>query len=178
MAKKKRRGSLLFVPLRTLLPALLVILALLMDTTILPIFYQGIYAPNFTMALVLAYTVRRSTMMGLAYGVAAGLLLDISTSYPVGMYTGTFLLAAMVASMCVFFERNTGRVIVLTIIYLLQELVFLAFAYASTIRLEWMYLVPLVIRVAISVVLCMLLQMFVGRYLRNNDITKTKSRRD
>lgn len=175
MAKKKNLGLLL--PFRSLLPALLVLAALLLDTTILPAFYNGIFAPNFTMALILAFAIRSSTAMGFAYGVTAGLLLDISTSYPVGLYTATFLIAVLVASMCAFFERNTGKMIILTLIYLIQELVFLIIAYASTIRMEWAYFLPLLARVVIGVVLCALLQLFVAKYLRPRGVEYTRSRR-
>ena len=175
MAKKKKFGLLL--PFRSLLPTLLVVFALLLDTSILPLFYNGIYAPNFTMALILAFAIRRSTAMGFAYGITAGLLLDITTSYPVGLYTGTFLIAVLAASMCAFFERITGRMIIVTLIYLVQELVFLIFAYASTIRMEWAYFLPLLIRVVISVALCALLQLFVTKYLSPRGAEYTRSRR-
>lgn len=171
--KRKRRTSLL----RGMLPALLVLLAMLLDTTILPLFYQGIYVPNFTMALILAFTIQHSTALGFAYGVVSGLLLDISGSYPVGLYTATFLLAVLVASMCAFFERNTGKVIVVTLIYLIQELAFLMIAYSTVIRMEWAYLLPLLIRVVISVVLCALLQLYVAKYLKIDRVEYTRSRR-
>ena len=171
--KKKRSRSLL----RSMLPALLTIFAMLLDTTILPLFYQGVYAPNFTMALILAFTIQHSTAMGFAYGVVSGLLLDISGSYPVGLYTGTFLLSVLVASMCVFFERNTGKIIVVTVIYLLQELAFLMIAYASVIRMEWVYFIPLLVRVVISVCLCALMQLYVARHIKIDRVEYTRSRR-
>lgn len=176
MAKKNKMRA-LRLPLRGVMPILLAVLAFLLDTSILPLYYHGIYAPNFTMALVLAYSIAHSTVMGFVYGITAGLLLDITTSYPVGLYTGTFLLAVLFASMCSFFEKKTGKIVVLTIIYLLQEIVYLIIAYAYTIRMEWAYFIPLLARAAIGIVLCLLLQKITGKMLRPKDVEYTRSRR-
>ncbi len=172
----KRRGAAL--PFGRFAPALVLLLALLMDTTILPMFYQGIYAPNVTLALILAYAIQRGSAMGFAYGTAAGLLLDITTSYPVGLYTGTILLAVTVASLCAFFERNLGRTIVLAVIYVFYEAAFLIIAYASTVRMEPGYLLPALIRAAGGVALCSLLRLFVARYMRPKGVQMVRSRRN
>ena len=174
---RKRRNP-LSIPLRRMAPALLVLLALLTDTTILPLFYRGIYAPNVTLALILAYAIQRGSAMGFAYGTVAGLLLDISTSYPVGLYTGTILVAVAAASLCAFFQRNLGRTIVLAVIYLLYEAAFLIIAYAATVRMEPGYLLPALIRAASGVLLCSLLQLFVARYMKPKGVQVVRSRRN
>lgn len=173
--KKKTRGWRL--PLRGILPVLLAAFAFLLDTSILPLFCQSVLVPNFTMALILAYSICRSSVMGFAYGVTLGLLTDITTSSPVGLYTATYLFAVLFVSMCSFFEKPTGKIVVVTILYLLQEFVFLMIAYASTIRLEWGYLIPMGIRIVISVALCFLLQIPAGRILRPRGVEYTRSRR-
>lgn len=176
--RTRRNANVPALPFGRLAPVLVMLLALLTDTTILPLFYRGIYAPNVTLALILAYAIQRGSAMGFAYGTAAGLLLDITTSYPVGLYTGTILLAVAVASLCTFFERNLGRTIVLAVIYVCYEAAFLIIAYASTVRMEPGYLLPALIRAVSGVALCSLMRLFVARYMKPKGVQMVRSRRN
>lgn len=65
--------------LRRLLPALLILLSVILDTAVLPIVYGGLFTVPLTLVVVFLIGMMLGRMRGLLYGTIGGLLLDITS---------------------------------------------------------------------------------------------------
>lgn len=72
---------------RRILPPLLVVFTLLLDTTILPIFTNHWLIPLFALLTVHALGLLLGRTQGSLYGMISGLLVDISLGTPLGLMT-------------------------------------------------------------------------------------------
>ena len=72
--------------LRRLSPYLMVLLAVIVDTAILPVFYYGTYTVSLTLAVVLCASLVLGRLKGMLLGMIGGLLIDI-TAGTLGMMT-------------------------------------------------------------------------------------------
>ena len=72
---------------RRILPPILVAIAILLDTTILPIFFSHWIMPLLALLTVHTLGLLLGRTRGALYGMIAGILIDISVSTPLGLMT-------------------------------------------------------------------------------------------
>ena len=72
---------------RRILPSILVALTLLLDTTVLPVFFGHWLMPLFALLTVHTLGLLLGRTRGSLFGMIAGLLVDISISTPLGLMT-------------------------------------------------------------------------------------------
>lgn len=72
---------------RMILPTLLVALGVLLDATILPMFFEHWLMPLFALVTVHCLGLLLGRTRGVLYGMIAGILIDISVSTPLGLMT-------------------------------------------------------------------------------------------
>ena len=86
---------------RRFIPALLILVCFILDTTLLPIVYGGLYAVPLTLVAVFSIGMVLGRMRGLLYGTLGGLLLDI-TSGTLGMMTFFFMITGFLIGLIVY----------------------------------------------------------------------------
>lgn len=136
--------------LRRLSPYLIVILAVLLDTAVLPVFYYGTLTVPLTLAVVLCVGLTLGKLRGALLGMVGGLLIDISCG-TLGMMTFFFMACGFLIALLLE-ESNpsapqpTGlwfharHALVIAVLYLLGEAVFCFYRYFVTAHFEWYYL--------------------------------------
>ncbi len=90
--------------LKRLLPAILLVVTLLLDMTVLPLFAASVYMPVFSLLLVHALGVTLGRSRGALYGLGTGFLIDILVSTPLGAMT---LVSTLLGYLGGFFARRT-----------------------------------------------------------------------
>ena len=73
------------------MPTALVLLALMLDTAVIPFLISTPYIVSLTFATVLVLGVYLGRMHGMLYGMIGGLLTDILVGYPLGFNTFIFI---------------------------------------------------------------------------------------
>ena len=76
---------------RKVMPTALVLLALMLDTAVIPFLISTPYIVSLTFATVLVLGVYLGRMHGMLYGMIGGLLTDILVGYPLGFNTFIFI---------------------------------------------------------------------------------------
>ena len=156
--------------LKRLAPAISILLCVLLDTAIIPVFYNGIYLIPLSLVAVIAIGILLGRMSGMLYGMIAGLLLDISTG-SLGLKLFPYIVIGFVIGFLLDqqdqpsrsmerFERF--RIIVVRSVWIfvlvaVYEIVMLVYQYFSTAVFEWRYVGNLLLRVLITVALCLIL---------------------
>jgi len=166
--------------LRRLLPTLLALVCFLIDTTVLPMIYQGPYAVPLTVVLILCIGMILGRMRGLLYGTLTGLLVDITTG-TLGMMTFFYMAVGFMIGLIVYepaprvvsSRRKQRRRILWQMawvfaLYSAGELALFVIQYFNTAAFQPVYLLNIVIRGVICTVLTMLFkpllaQILVGR---------------
>lgn len=167
--------------LKRLAPLLAVILSVLLDTAILPVFYYGRYLIPISLIVVIAIGIQLGRMSGMLFGLIAGLLLDVSAG-TLGMKLLPYLLIGFLIGFLLDQQPEINRssdrkerlelmavrfiwIFVLLVIY---EIVMLVYQYFSTAIFEWKYVRDLLLRTCATTALCILLHpffhaLFIGR---------------
>ena len=153
---------------RRFAPALLVIATFILDTTVLPIVYDGVYAVPMTVVAVLLIGMLMGRMRGLLYGTIGGLLIDI-TSGTLGIMTFFFMAAGFLIGLILYNpgeHLRTGRRVArrkriergvwVFVLYSLGEIVVLVIQYFNTATLQAMYFVNIAARAMIVAALTLL----------------------
>lgn len=170
--------------LKKLLPFLTVTLSVLLDTSVLPVFYYGRYLVPFSLIVVILIGIQLGRVYGLLYGLIAGLLLDVSAG-TLGMKLIPYILIGFLIGFLLdqqpeidrSMERRERlqllavRVIWISVLVILNEIVMLIYQYFSTAVFHWEYVRDLVIRTAMVSGLCILLyplfsRMYLGKVNR------------
>ncbi|MBR6890230.1 MAG: ECF transporter S component, partial [Clostridia bacterium] len=97
--------------LRRFIPAIMILVCVILDTTILPIVYGGVYTVPLTVVAVLLIGMLMGRMRGLLYGTIGGLLIDITTG-TLGMMTFFFMAVGFVIGLILYNpgeHLRTGR---------------------------------------------------------------------
>ena len=76
---------------RRAMPAVLTLLSLLLDTSVIPFLISSPYIVSLTFSTVLVLGVYLGRMHGMLYGLIAGLLLDILVGYQLGFNTFVYI---------------------------------------------------------------------------------------
>ena len=155
--------------LRRLAPLFAVLIAFLLDTAVLPVFYYGRYLVPLTLMVVILTGIQRGRTQGMLYGLVAGLLLDVTAGtlglklFPyvlIGFLIGFFLdqQPEIDRSMKPRDRRQLMlvRIIWIAVLAFLHELALLIYQYFNTATFEWIYLRDLFIRVALLTALCLI----------------------
>lgn len=156
--------------MKRLAPLICVLLAMLLDTAVLPIFMYGRYLVPVSLAVVMAIGITLGRMRGMLYGMISGLLLDISAG-TLGMKLFSFIIIGFLIGFLLdqqpeisrTMERRERtqllavRAIWAAVLVVLFEIVMLVYQYFSTAILKWSYIRDLLVRTLITTALVMLL---------------------
>ena len=156
--------------LKRILPPLLILLTVLLDTAVIPIFYAGRFLIPLSLILVILIGIQLGRTMGMLYGMIAGLLLDISTGY-LGMKLFPYIIIGFLIGFLLDqqpqisramdrserFQLVAVRLIWVIVLVLLHEIVMLVIQYFNTAVFEWAYVGSLLIRALITTALVQLL---------------------
>lgn len=175
--------------LKKLAPPLAVLLSLLLDTAIIPVFYYGQYLIPLTLITVISIGVLMGRMNGMLYGMISGLLLDV-TAGTLGMKFVPYLLIGFLIGFLLDEQPEITRsmekseriqLIAVHAIWIfalvaLYEIVMLVIQYFNTAIFEWRYVLNLVLRTGAVTLLCLLLQPFFRRIFLGKASVKTAGR--
>ena len=175
---------------RKTLPYLLIVVAVLLDTSIIPVFYVGTLTIPLTLVVTFCVSLTLGKVRGMLLGTIGGLLIDI-TAGTLGTMTFYFLIAGFLVDLILdtgnpnvrqifTIRRRIFRVIIVFSVYELGELVFLVHRYFVSNSFEWFYVRNMAYRGILFTALTLLLirplgRLFIGKrgYLRS-DYGKTR----
>lgn len=167
---------------------LLLLLAVILDTTVLPIVYGGVYAVPLTIVVVFLIGMLLGRMRGLLYGTIGGLLLDVTTGtlgmmtfycMAIGFMIGLILYAPyerLVPSRRHVLRRRVSRAVWVFVLYGLGELVLFVYQYFHTASIRWIYFGNILARTLICTALVMLLRPLLDSLLTGGKRGKTSTR--
>ena len=98
---------------RRILPVLIIILFLIVDTSVIPILTTGWIYPLMSYTAVLTFALLLGRTRGALYGIISGLLLDTTASLPFGLMTVLYGFGAFAAG---FAGRKLRRSILSTVL--------------------------------------------------------------
>ena len=162
---------------RRILPTLLVLLCFLLDTTVMPAIYGGVYSVPLTAVLVLCIGMVLGRMRGLLYGTLGGLLMDITTG-TLGMMTYFLMFVGFMIGLIVYVpnerllpsrrkrqRRLAWRSTWVFVLYAAGEIALFVIQYFNTAAFEPVYLLNIAVRAAICTALCALARPLLARLL-------------
>lgn len=162
---------------RRFAPALLILVCFILDTTILPIVYTGVYAVPLTIVAVFLIGLLMGRMRGLLYGTIGGLLIDI-TSGTLGMMTFYFMAVGFMIGLILYVPGETlrpgrrgyrrrllQRAEWVFVLYAIGEIVIFVIQYFNTASIRWIYFANIAVRSLICAVLVTLFRPAVYRLL-------------
>ena len=174
--------------LRRLAPALTILATVILDTTVLPIVYSGVYAIPLTVVAVFLIGMLMGRMRGLLYGTIGGLLIDI-TSGTLGVMTFFFMAVGFMIGLILYNpgeHLRTGRRVArrkrvqrgawVFALYALGEAVLLVIQYFNTATLHAMYFFNILVRSLIVTALTLLLRPVAYRMLLGGDRGRVPTR--
>ena len=145
------------------------LIAFLLDTAVIPVFYYGQLLVPLTLVVVIEIGIQRGRTLGMLYGTVAGVLLDVSAGtlglklfayVAIGFLIGFFLDQQPQIDRTMDRRERTQRMLVRIIwivaLLLVFEIVMLIYQYFNTAVFEWVYVRNLCIRVAIMTALCLI----------------------
>ena len=173
---------------RRLSPFLLILVCFILDTTILPIVYGGVYTVPLTIIAVFGIGMVLGRMSGLLFGTLGGLLMDITTG-TLGTMTFFFMFVGFMIGLIVYVpnerilpsrrkqrRRLMWQVTWVFALYTVGELVILVAQYFNTASMEWRYLLNILIRAVICTALTTLLRPVMARLLSGRDQNRATPR--
>lgn len=154
---------------RWLVPAILLIMFLMLDTSVLPFITDSVYLVSLSLVFVMVSGICMGRMFGMLYGFVSGLLIDILVGYPLGfmmfMYLGIGFLTGLMA-----YEYDeegvkltpkmlyTRRILTLFGVLTAYELIIMVYQYFLTSQFEMRYVLNAVVRIALGTALTLLLK--------------------
>ena len=153
---------------RKVMPTALVLLALMLDTAVIPFLISTPYIVSLTFATVLVLGVYLGRMHGMLYGMIGGLLTDILVGYPLGFNTFIFIGLGFMAGTIAYEPPAVRLRKAPSKVYLRRALTFMGMAlarevaiygyqYFNTALLSGVYFLNIFARTLLSTGLCMLL---------------------
>ena len=153
---------------RRIMPTVLTLLALMLDTSVIPFLIGGPYVVSLTFISVLVTGIHLDRMHGMLYGLIGGLLMDILVSYPLGFNTFIFVGLGFLAGLIAYeplevrVRKAPSRVYMrrgLTLLgmALVRELAIFGYQYFNTALIEGIYFVNILIRTLLTAGLGLLL---------------------
>ena len=153
---------------RRIMPAVLTLLMLMLDTSVIPFLIGGPYIVSLTFITVLVLGVYLDRMHGMLYGLIGGLFLDILVGYQLGFNTFIFIGLGFLAGLIAYeplevrARKAPSKVYLrlgLTILgmALVRELIIYGYQYFNTALIEGIYFLNILIRTLLTAGLGMLL---------------------
>lgn len=156
--------------LKRLAPPLTVIISLLLDTAVIPVFYYGRFLIPLSLIVVILIGIQLGRTQGMLWGMVAGLLLDVSAG-SLGLKLIPYILIGFLIGFLLDqqpeISRNMDRVerfhllairmIWVGALVLLYEVVMMIYQYFSTAIFTWVYVGNLLLR---TVAITALVQLF------------------
>ena len=152
--------------LRRLMPYILVIFMVTVDTAVVPVFLTGVYVLPLALMFVMCTGMLLGRMHGVLCGLLSGLLVDILTGYPLGYMMFSYIACGYVTGLigCDSDETRAQenysrpkallrRALAVAMMLTLFETVTLVYQYFNTAHMEWDYAVIAVRRVGIGTAL-------------------------
>ncbi|MEE1200704.1 MAG: hypothetical protein U0L09_08635 [Christensenellales bacterium] len=174
---------------RRLSPLIIVFLAFLADTAVMPVFYYDIYTVPLTLSVVLCVGLCLGKLQGMLMGMIGGLFCDI-TAGTLGVMTFYCLIAGFMVALILNehsistpvlggFWLHLRRWLVIASIYLLGEIVFNIYRYFLTASFEWFLVSHLLIRTLLFATITILLmpplsRLFLGKPSERSRIGRTR----
>lgn len=156
---------------------LLILVCFILDTTIIPIVYGGVYTVPLTIIAVFGIGMIQGRMSGLLFGTLGGLLMDITTG-TLGAMTFFFMFAGFMIGLIVYqpakrvlpSRRKQRRRIIwqatwVFALYTVGEIAILVAQYFNTAAMEWRYILNILLRALICTGLTMLARPAMQRLL-------------
>ena len=156
--------------LRRLAPILIILFSVILDTTVLPVVYGGVYTVPLTAVAVFLIGMLMGRMSGLLYGTIGGLLIDITTG-TLGMLTFLFMAMGFMIGLILYapgerprpHRRNARRRLLqrgvwVFALYAAGELALFVMQYFNTAEVRPIYFVNIAIRALICTALTLLLR--------------------
>ena len=163
-----------------MLPTLLVLVCFLLDTTIIPAVYSGVYVVPLTVVAVFCIGMVLGRMRGLLYGTLGGLLMDVTTG-TLGMMTYFLMFMGFMIGLIVYVpnerllpsrrkrqRRLAWRSTWVFSLYVAGELALLVVQYFNTATFSPIYLLNIVLRAALCTLMCALARPLIARLLVDN----------
>ena len=148
----------------------MVFLAVLLDTTVLPMAITGVWFVPLSLPLVICAGAGHGRYYGLVYGLAAGLLIDVLVGYPLGLRLFQYLGAGFLSGLIVYINEKSReqhgyrpamfalRLALFTLAYAaLTETAVAVYQYFNTARFEAVYVFNALIRVGLTTLLTLAL---------------------
>lgn len=174
--------------LRRLLPTLLALVFFLLDTTVLPMLYGGVYAVPLSAVLVFCIGMTLGRMRGLLYGTLTGLLIDI-TAGTLGMMTFFYMAIGFMIGLIVYEptprmtasrrkqrRRLLWQAVWVFALYAVGEVALFIIQYFNTAAFEPVYLLNIGIRALICTALTMIFKPLLDRLLVGRSPGRAASR--
>jgi rod shape-determining protein MreD len=144
---------------RRIVPFLLVFLAMLLDTSVLPFLVTSAYLPMLSLMSVACIGLLLGRTRGTLYGMIAGLMIDITVSTPLGVMT---LLYAATGFVCGVAGRKFQRYVITTVVaplvcFLGYEAFMVVYSAAAGLEITGMLIRQAVTRAAIETALAQLM---------------------
>lgn len=156
--------------LRRVAPVLMILAAFILDTTVLPVVYGGVYTVPLTVVAVFLIGMLMGRMSGLLYGTIGGLLIDI-TSGTLGIMTFFFMAVGFMIGLILYNpgerlrtarrqarRKRFQRALWVFALYATGELALFALQYFNTADIRPIYFVNIAIRSLICAALTLLLR--------------------
>lgn len=163
--------------LRRFYAAILILVTFILDSTLMPIIYDGVFAVPLTVVAVLLIGMLLGRMRGLLYGTIGGLLLDITTG-TLGMMTFFMMAAGFLIGLILYApgerflpsrRRQRRRVLWqagwVFSLYLVGEIAFFLIQYFNTARIVPITFLHMLVRALICTALTMLFKPLMERVL-------------
>ena len=155
---------------RRIAPLLMVLVAFLLDTTVLPVVYGGVYTVPLTVVMVFLIGMLMGRMSGLLYGTIGGLLIDI-TAGTLGQMTFFFMAMGFMIGLILYNpgenlrtgrrqarRRHIERFGWVFVLYTAGEIALFVLQYFNTAEVRFIYFVNIAIRALICAALTLLLR--------------------
>ena len=155
-----------------LVPALLILLLLMLDTAVVPVFLTNVFYVPLTLVLIICIGASYGRISGMLYGLGAGVLIDILVGYPLGMRIFQYVAAGFLSGLIVHVTdeerlRHGFRPVMYAVrlglfsagFHFLSEVVLGVYQYFNTARYEGVYAVNALVRVVLGTALVLLLYM-------------------
>ena len=177
---------------RWLVPALLILLAVMLDTTVLPMFITSVWFVPLSLALVVCIGASQGRYYGMIFGLAAGLLIDILVGFPLGLRLFQYLGAGFLSGLIVHITEKSReqhayrpamfalRLGLFTLGYAaLVETAVCVYQYFNTARFEPIYAINALVRVGLTTLLTLalyvpLMRLSLGENLHNTQASPRK----
>lgn len=149
--------------LRKVLPYILIVLLVLTDVSVVPVFTASVYALPLTLLFVMCAGMLLGPLHGVLCGLLGGLLVDILTGYPLGYMMLSYVACGLMSGFAGFDtdERRAQegysrlrafirRAVAVAAALALFELVTIVYQYFHTALMQSRYFVLALVRVAIG----------------------------